>query len=615
MSSSADRPEIPSTATDLELLRAFEPVVRFTSGELFFPMDVERYVRGSSLWLYRPDDHDEELVPEGALTLEKLAEPRAAPFDSIFHLRFVRSLDIEQSARALAGLQRLRRSQRYTFRTGLGRLARGGLLPRLLDALFSASLLLRGRVPKATAAAAALDYSAMQERDERYVYHGRVVRQAGWTVCQYWLFFAYNNWRSGFHGVNDHESDWELVNVYLYERDGRLVPEWAAYASHDFHGADLRRRWDDRTDLTLVDRRHPVVYAGAGSHASYFRAGEYQAQVPLPVPQRLRDALEVLGRFWRRTLGQSGTGESPFRVPFVDFARGDGLSVGPGQEREWTPNPISEATPWVSGYPGLWGLYAQDPVAGENAPAGPMYNRDGSPRASWFDPLGFAELDSVPPPPRELELLEAESADLRARQEELDAALPGEAGALQELGVRLESVEDHPHLAAQHRALERRVSEQASKVKALRRERLENERVLEGMGRRLERLRSGRRDDPRAHIREPAQPVSPRQMRFSRAAEGFAATSLSLLLLGVVALIEFAREDVWAGVTVLLIALVVGESILRGTFVRTVNRVAVILALVATLILLLHFWRSVVIGVLVALAVALILQRLRELRA
>ena len=58
MSNSPDRPAIPSTATELELLRAFEPVVRFTSGELFFPMDVERYVGAGSLWLYHPDDHD-----------------------------------------------------------------------------------------------------------------------------------------------------------------------------------------------------------------------------------------------------------------------------------------------------------------------------------------------------------------------------------------------------------------------------------------------------------------------------------------------------------------------------------------------------------------------------
>jgi hypothetical protein len=614
MSSSADQPAIPSTTPDPELLRAFEPVVRFTGGEQFFPMDVEPYVRACSLWLYHPDDHDEQVVPEGELTMDRLIEPRTAPFGSVFYLRFVHPLSIEESARALASLQRLRRDQRYAFRTGLGRLARGGLVPRLLDALFSASLLLRGRVPKATAAAAVLEYAAMQERQERYVYQGRVAREGGWTVCQYWLFFAYNNWRSGFHGVNDHESDWELVNVYLYEQDGRLIPEWVAYASHDFHGADLRRRWDDATELMLVGR-HPVVYAGAGSHASYFRAGEYQADVPLPVPERLRAALDALGRFWRRTLGQVGPRDGPFRAPFIDFARGDGLSVGPGQEREWTPNPIGETTPWVTGYRGLWGLYAQDPISGENAPAGPMFNRDGSPRPSWFDPLGFAELDKLPPPPLELELLEAECAALATRQNEVAVLIPREVAALQQLGIRLESMEGNPHLAAEHEKLEKRVAQLAAKVKALRRERSENEAVLDGLRRRLERLRAGRRDNPRAHIRHAAEPVPPAQMRFSRAAELWAAVSLSLLLLGVVALIQFAPEDAWAGVVVLLIALVVAESILRATFVRTVNRIAVILAIVATVILVIHFWKWVLIGGLIGLAAFLILQRVRELRA
>ena len=36
-------------------------------------------------------------------------------------------------------------------------------------------------------------------------------------------------------------------------------------------------------------------------------------------------------------------------------------------------NPVPS---WVSGYRGLWGLYTRDPFEGEDAPAGPMYNRD-----------------------------------------------------------------------------------------------------------------------------------------------------------------------------------------------------------------------------------------------
>jgi hypothetical protein len=589
--------------------------VRFTSGEQFFPMDVERYVRACGLWLYHPDDHDSEVIPEGELTIERLVEPRAAPFGSMFYLRFVPPLSLDASARALAELQRRRRSEGNVFRAGLGRLARGGLLPRVLDALFSASLLLRGRVPKATAAAAALEYARMQEGNERYVYHGRVVRDGGWTICQYWFFFAYNNWRSGFHGVNDHESDWELVTVYLYEEDGRLIPEWVAYASHDFHGADLRRRWDDDADLTVSSETHPVVHAGAGSHAAYFAAGEYQSEVPLPVPQRLRGVLDSLERFWRRTLGQVGAGRSPLRAPFIDFARGDGLAIGQGSGREWTPAEIDETTPWVSAYRGLWGLYAQDPIAGENAPAGPMYNRDGSPRSSWFDPLGFAELDKVPPPAVELRLLEAEVDKLAARQEELTGAIARRTGALQSLGARLESIKESPQLAGLHEKLSHEVAALAVEVKGLRRERSENEAVLDSMRRRLEWRRAGERDDPRTHIRDAAVPLPPAQLRFGKIAEFWAAVSLSLLLLGLVALILFAPEYAVAGALVLLIAIVVGESILRATFVRTVNRVAVILALLAAVILVVHFWEPVLLAALAGLAVFLLLQRVRELRA
>jgi hypothetical protein len=616
MSSFEPTPEIPSTATDLELLRAFEPVVRYTSGEMLYPMDVERYVIACSLWLYHPDEEDEEIVPEGALTMDSLVEPRAADFGSIVYLRFVGPMGLDESAHSLADLRQLKRKQGTVFRAGLGRLARGGLLPRMGDALFSASLLLRGKVPGATAAAAVLKYQAIHARAETYVYHGRVVQQSGWTICQYWFFFAYNNWRSGFHGVNDHESDWEMVAVYLYEQGGALTPEWVAYASHDFHGADLRRRWDDRADLELEAGRHPVVYAGAGSHASYFRPGEYQAEVALPVPNRLRSFAGALHRFWTETLGQGGdTEKSPFRVPFIDFARGDGLAVGPGQTKAWSPDVIDERVPWTGEYRGLWGLYAQDPISGENAPAGPMYNRDGSPRSSWFDPLGFAGLDRVPPPPLELELLDAECSALSARQEELELLIPEEAGRLQELGARLQSMERVPHLAAEHERLARRVVEQATRVKEFRRERTQNEAVLEGLTGRLARLERGERDDARAHIRQGAAPFPPEKMRFNRAAEIWAAASLSLLLVGLFALILWSPGNVWAGVIVLIIVFVVGESFLRGTFVRTVNRVAVILALAAAVILFVHFWKEVVLAILIGLAGFLIVQRLREFRA
>jgi hypothetical protein len=607
-------PGIPSTSPDVELLRAFEPIVRYTQGEKVYPMDVERYVSACSLWLYHPDDRDEEVVPEGSLTMQGLIEQRDAAFGSLFYLRFVGPLGLEASARALADQRRLAKSRQSEFHAGVGRLARGGLLPRLGDGLFSLSLMLRGKVPGATAAAAVLKYDTIQQEKEAYVYHGRVVRQSGWTICQYWFFFAYNNWRSGFHGVNDHESDWEMISVYLYEEDGRLVPEWVAYASHDFHGADLRRRWDDSAALDLVDT-HPVVYAGAGSHASYFKQGEYQAEVPLPVPERVKAISEAFQGFWQRTLGQGDERRNPLRIPFIDFARGDGLAVGPGQTEEWSPNLIDDTTPWANAYRGLWGLYAQDPIAGENAPAGPIYNRDGSPRASWFDPLGFAGLDQVPPPPRELEVLESERAELEARQKELDRLVPEDTAALQELGTRLSSMQGSPHLAAQHELVQASVATQSSKVRDLRKERSENAALIDRLDRKIERRRAGEQGDARAHILHPMDPVPASAMRFNRAAELWAAISISLLLVGLAAFILFAPGDVWAAVVVLVIAFVVGESILRGTFVRTVNRTAVILALISAVVLAVHFWKEAIVALLVGLALFLIYQRIREFRA
>ena len=446
------------------------------------------------------------------------------------------------------------------------------------------------------------------------MYHGRVVRHLGCPICQYWFFYAGNNWRSGFHGVNDHESDWEMIAVYLYEAEDLLIPEWFAYASHDFHGADLRRRFDDPGDLRL-EGRHADVFAGAGSHASYFLAGEYQAQVPIPVPRQVAKLLESAERFWRQTLGQGSEVETGLRIPFVDYARGDGLSIGPGQDQEWSPNLIDESTPWVSAFRGMWGLYAQDPISGENAPAGPMYNRDGSVRAGWYDPLGFAELDKIPPPPQELPLLQEQHRRVEARSAELEELIPQRADELQRIGVELESMQGSPHLERQYSRLALRVEGVAGEVKGLRRELAEAEAISEGLSRQIEAYKRGQRLDPRAHIKHAAAPTVKTEMRFERAADLWAALSLSVLLIGLVALIIVHPDHILAWITVFVIAIVLAESFLRGTFVRTVNRTAVVLALVAVFILLVHFWKWAILGSLVGLAAFLLVQRVRELRA
>lgn len=247
-----------SSAADRALLRRFEPIVRYTHGENFFPMAIEPYVRECSLWVLRPGEDPECLVPEGELTLEKLAEPHAEGFQSILYLQFIEEPNLAEIAFYL--LSRAREGN--AFHRGRGRLARVGYSSRFVGALFSLTLLARGRIPGETAAAAALTYRRLMDSREHYTYYARVVRQNGWIVLQYWFFYPFNNWRSGFFGVNDHEADWEMVNVYLSENaSGEVQPEWVAYAAHDFSGDDLRRRWDDG-EVEKVGE-HPVIYAGA----------------------------------------------------------------------------------------------------------------------------------------------------------------------------------------------------------------------------------------------------------------------------------------------------------------------------------------------------------------
>jgi len=136
--------------------------------------------------------------------------------------------------------------------------------------------------------------------------------------------------------------------------------------------------------------------------------------------------------------------------------------------------------------------------------------------------------------------------------------------------------------------------------------------VLESLHRRVERRRAGKRDDPRAHITHAAEPVPPAKIRFNGAAEIWAALSVSALLIGLAILILAAPANVWAELIILVLAFIVGESVLRGTFVRTVNRLAVLAALVAVVVLFVQYWQLTLVALLVALAAFLLYQRFRE---
>ena len=173
------------------------------------------------------------------------------------------------------------------------------------------------------------------------------------------------------------------MTVYLdgtgdVDADGLPLPRWVVFSAHDETGDDLRRRWDD-PDLSLVDGRHPVVFAGAGSHSGAYLAGDYLITVAPPslgglIPT-VRRAAKVLTP-WTRAAQGSGLG-----IPYIDYARGDGLTIGPGPGHRVDPVVIDDETPWVRDYRGLWGHDTSDRLGGERGPAGPRYERNATVRA------------------------------------------------------------------------------------------------------------------------------------------------------------------------------------------------------------------------------------------
>jgi hypothetical protein len=616
--------ESPSVETIKALLRRFEPVIRSTTGDKFYSLDVEPYVRACSLWVQRPGEEAVCVVPGGELSLDRLAQQPMDEAGAVHFLKFTDEDDLGSDARGKRLFLRRamdRKESRRAFRAGRGRLARVGYFSRFVDALYSIALLARGRVPGESAAAASVAYERIMAEHENYRYHGRVLRQDGWVVLQYWLFYPFNDWRSGFFGANDHEADWEKVMVFLSESESsELRPEWVAYAAHNYTGDNLRRRWDD-PEVEKVGE-HPVIYVGAGSHASYYAPGEYLTELTLPLPSPLARVARGIRTFWKTRLGQYvGNGEEDggsgyFSIPFVDYARGDGLSVGEGGDRTWDePRLLADPTPdWVSGYRGLWGLYARDPFEGEDAPAGPMYNRDKSVSRAWYDPVGWAGLDKVAPPTETLEAILEQRADIVSRCDVARAEIDDKSRQLKKLGAELAAMRDRSHLDAPYKEGARRVAELSGELDRLRRKLATDEAVSESLAEYADRLRAGERDQARSHISRAHRPASEDELRVSRVAETWAAISVSLMLISFVGIAMFEREHLISMLVFSIAFFAFVEAGFRGRLVNLVSSANIGLAVVATLIIIYEFFWQLVVAAVLVIGFYVLWDNLRELR-
>src|SRR3954453_15169364 len=609
-----DRPPPTTTATvqdaaDVALLRRYEPIVQYNRGELFFPTAVEGYLAECDLLMGRTERDQEVVVPRGEVSTAVIGNYVAEPGKSLY-LRLVQ--------KPLNGFELARwqvRGDRQRFRAA-GRLARVGLFGRLLDAGFNASLLLRGTVPGGTAAAAQIKYAAARETDPRFVYYGRVVRRRGWIVLQYLYFYFMNDYRSTFHGVNDHEADWEQVFVYLEDAPEGPAPVWIAAAAHDYIGDQLRRRWDDPTFLKDGDR--PLVFAGAGSHATYFEQGEYMTSAPISALRGFVGLLEAARNFWVNSLRQPDPGnlaaklEATLSASFVDYARGDGRVIGPGRDGEWSPIVISHEDEWVDGYRGLFGLDTHDRFGGERSPAGPKYARSGEQRLSWHDPLGFAGLDKSDPPFQWPQTLATREQELRVEAAGVDAKIKELTDTLPGLSLEAQALALDGGMAPLHRARQAAVAKGELDLRRLRAARAALDDQIFATRRERGRIETGDLGDPRAHRTHPHRPVPPDEIRHGLIVEIWSAVSAAVLLVAVGALVWLNILPWWAAIPVALAGYLVIESAFRRRLTQLTLRIVLILAVISIALLVWNFRPEIVLLGIVGLAVFLLVDNLRE---
>ncbi len=608
-------------AEKLELLKKHAPVLRFTIGESFYPIAVEEYLQECSLWVYERGQVSHNVSGQGTLTLENLAEKQVEGANKVNYLKFIEPLNITELAayRLKEGIGR--ETTKKHFKPGSGRLARVGLLSRLIDAVFTISLLARGRVPGDTATAAIQTYQGMMHTNEHYQYYGRVVEYGGWIALQYWYFYPFNDWRSGFKGVNDHEGDWEMACVYLYRRDdGELEPAWAACSNHDFEGDDLRRHWQD-SELTLIDG-HPVLYAGAGSHSNYFQGGEYIADAEIALLTGASRVIEKVAAAWRQMFNYQQDQLSPhtrinlFRIPFVDYARGDGQAIGYGQKNDWKEPVLIDPMPdWVQKYHGLWGFFARDPVAGENAPAGPRFNRNGTIRRAWYDPFGWVGLDKVPPPNEARRLLELRLLDIEREQSELLGKINHIQSQQYQAGVELTGVQDKYTLNTQLGEMVDNIDGHFSELRALKKTFAHNELIVETLKENLVSLDSLLTKNLRSHLVRPPQPETGGNIRFGKVAELWSAVSISLMMVTVIVLALFARQYLGVGLGGLVVLILLIEAGFKHRLLQFTYRITILLSFIAAGILLYEFFWPIVFVLVFVASVYILWDNLAEIFA
>jgi hypothetical protein len=159
--------------------------------------------------------------------------------------------------------------------------------------------------------------------------YGHAVEVDGDIWLQYWLWYFYNDYQLAL-GLGTHEGDWEMVQLRI--RDG--APDVAVYAQHS---SSQKRAWTDVEKLAS-DPDRPVVYVARGSHGAYFQPGFHPtaawydiADGKRPAPEIALEIVEDATHAWLRWPGFWGDTKPRDRGAILDTFS----PTGPGTRKVW----------------------------------------------------------------------------------------------------------------------------------------------------------------------------------------------------------------------------------------------------------------------------------------
>ena len=584
-------------AANLELLRRYEPVLAFTEGEMFFPMNVDEYVQRSALYQRLEDGRTELLASSGELTTRSLAETGASRFGDRLFLRFVERPVNGATLRNWSAHRPKLKERRH--------LSGVGLIDRLGDAIARIPAPGGAHAAEGTVASAQLRYAQTLSRAPRFVYYGRVLEERAYTVLSYHFFYAMCDWRTSFFGAGDHQGDWQQVSVFLANvGDGYLEPAWIACESA---GRVDVRGWEDPSVSRIEN--HPGVFVAAGSHAGYLSAGDFITHAELEALRPLANFRDRVAHLWNNAGDRKAA--RALAVPFVDYASGDGVRIGPGRSCGWEPVVLDESQAWAEDYRGAWGPDERGAFAARRSHGGPKYDADGNVRRSWSDPVGWASLDRQAVPAmvdvelsRRIEVLEHDAAVAMEGAGTLRSVLP-------QLQLEIEALEvaasgSGPLLAKRKRQLDR-VEAEIEEYEARRTEDL----ISADACRNLWRSRDVN-DSTRTRPGSAARTVAglPRK----KATDISAGVIAAAMVLGAVVLLVMGAPW-YTAVVLLIVGAFVVDNVLRGTFESFVNNAAIVLAVATAVILVYEVFWPLTIFALAALGILLLISDVRELRA